>query len=60
MTIPHLAKSFEGTEHGPVELEARNSKTTTVTGLTNGRTPLMETAQVDSDTSIYSISGHGS
>lgn len=28
--------------------EARNSKTTTVTGLTNGRTPLMETTEIDS------------
>lgn len=30
-------------------LEARNSKTTTATGLTNGRALVMETAQVDSD-----------
>lgn len=36
-------------EHGPVVLEARNSKTTTATGLTNGRTLVMETAHVDSD-----------
>lgn len=36
-------------EHGPVVLEARNSKTTTAMGLTNGRSLVMETAQVDSD-----------
>lgn len=43
-------KKFRGgLEHGPVVLEARNSKTTTATGLTNGQTLVMETAQVDSD-----------
>lgn len=43
-------KKFRGDwSMGQSCLEARNSKTTTATGLTNGRTLVMETAQVDSD-----------